>query len=352
MSHRLATGTFLAALILAGIFLLVGVWPPLPLDPALAEPQWPRTTMVAVGDILLGRKLGLMMEEADDFTLPLTDIAEPLRSATIAVGNLEGPLCPKPPFTRRGMVFRVNPRGVETLLFAGFDVVTLANNHAYDGGPRCLSFTLDHLRAHGILRAGAGKTYEEAHTEEILERNGVRFAFLGYTFAVHNDYPGSRLPVVAGRDPASLHRDVARARKNADVVIVMLHDGSEYTRNVARVTRRFSRAAIDAGASVVLGHHPHVVQRVEHYRNGWIFYSLGNFVFEQYNPGAREALMARLTFRGTFLEKVEALPVYIDSFAHPRLATEEESRAILDAINLSDALLWPAPVRSPRSRRR
>jgi poly-gamma-glutamate synthesis protein (capsule biosynthesis protein) len=151
--------------------------------------------------------------------------------------------------------------------------------------------------------------------------------------------------VIAGRNLEQMKRDVASVRAVADIVMVSLHDGAEYTRRVARETEEFARAAIDAGATAVLGHHPHVPQRVEQYKDGWIFYSLGNFAFQQKTPPeVRHTLIARLTFTGKSLAQVEAVPGYIETFARPRLANGEEAAAILKGIGLSGPLLWSAPT--------
>lgn len=319
---------------------------------AADPPGPPEITIVAAGDILLGRRLGALMRETGDYTLPFRQIGETLRAADIAFGNLEGMFCAAPPYPESGMVFRVRPEAIGSLLSAGLDVVSVANNHALDGGEGCLAFTLDHLAAAGIAAAGAGIGYDAAHAPAILERGGVRFAFLAYTYAAFNDLPGATRAVVAGRNPEAVARDVAAARALADVVLVSLHDGAEYTRRVARETEQFARAAIDAGAAAVLGHHPHVAQRVEAYGDGWIFYSLGNFVFQQPFPGTRDALLARLTFRGSRLVRVEALPVFIEDYSRPRLVAAEEAEEMMAAISLESTLLFDAdrPGESPARR--
>lgn len=321
----------LAAAVLAGC-------PAAPPEPAPSSP--PRITMVAVGDILLGRKLGRVMAESGDFTLPFRGLGEELAAADITFGNLEGPFCEAPPYPDEGMVFRVRPQAIEGLQFAGFDVMSLANNHALDGGFACLRFTLSHLRGAGILPAGAGEDYSQAHSPAIVERGGVKFAFLAYAYAGYNDAAGTTRPVVAGRKPEVVRADVAAAREQADVVFVSLHDGAEYTRRVARETEEFARAAVEAGATAVFGHHPHVPQRVERHGDGWIFYSLGNFVFQQQTPGTRSGLMARLTFAGAQLERVEAVPIWIEPMSQPRLANAEEAAAVLEAVGLENSVLW------------
>lgn len=338
----------------------LGIWlagveipaPPLPPPP-------PVITVVGVGDIFLGRKLAVEMQEKGDYSLPFASVAPLLNEADIAFGNFEGTLCEKGPWPTTGMVFRLHPDSVKSLLATGVDAVSVANNHFADGGDDCIRFSLDYLRDHGIATAGAGETYDEAHQPAILERKGVRFAFLGYTYAERNDRPSSESvnasgapakapakaapsrPTIAGRRSENVIRDVAAAREKADIVIVSLHDGAEYLTRVAQETQDFARAAIDAGALAVFGHHPHVPQRVERYKDGWIFYSLGNFVFQQNTPpNVRHALIARLTFSGKALTQVEAVPVYIENYARPRPATPEEAAEIFKRIDLEQPVLW------------
>lgn len=340
-----------SVLLILFLFLLADYlfWLPPPLDPQLALWSPARTTLVAVGDILLARNLGALMTKEDDWKIPFKPLAKILSDADIAFGNLEGPFCPRPPFTRSGIVFRADPRGVAGLEYAGFDVLSLANNHSWDGGSACARYSRDLVSGKGILTAGVGKDFAEAHAPRIVERNGVRFAFLAYTYAARNI--GHYLPrdlwvdEVAHLDAGQVRVDVAAALGQADVVIVSVHEGTEYTLRLRPLQQAFARAAIDAGASLVLGHHPHVPQRIERYQQGWIFYSLGNFVFWQFQKGTRQALMARLVFTGARLERVEAVPVFIDEPGIPRFATEEEAAAILSRIGLRHRLLWPATQR-------
>lgn len=302
----------------------------------------PRTTLVAVGDILLGRSLGTLMEESGDYSIAFRNMEPETSAADIAFANLEGPFCGEPPYPGAGMVFRVRPAAIGGLVHAGFHVLSVANNHFDNGGGACIRFSLAHLRQAGIATAGAGETYEEAHRPAILVRHGVRFAFLGYTYADLNDTPEATHPVIAGRNPERVRADVAAALGKADAVIVSLHDGTEYTARVARETEKFCHAAIDAGAALVLGHHPHVPQRIEQYHDGWIFYSLGNFIFQQYTPPeVQTALMARVTFTGARVERVEATPLVIEWHSTPRLATRAEGAPILRRIGLTKPLLWP-----------
>ncbi len=329
------------------VLLLASCSAPPPVLVPVVTPK--KTVVVGVGDILLGRKLGEMMYKSNDYTLGFARMQGQLASADIAFGNLEGPFCDRGPYPPEGMIFHVRPEAIGGLERAGFDVMNVANNHVGDAGEDCIGFTLDHLRKSKIAAVGAGRDYEEAHRGEVVERNGLRVAFLGYTYAARNDnspeaqqkLQKKSVPVVAGRSPENVRRDVAAALTRADVVIVSLHDGAEYSQRVAKETVDFAQAAIDAGATVVLGHHPHVPQRVEPYKDGWIFYSLGNFVFQQNTPAAtKTALMARLTFSGKSLDKVEAVPIVIEWYSEPRVAIEVEGNKILKSIGLEKPVIW------------
>ncbi|HKO03395.1 MAG TPA: CapA family protein [Candidatus Acidoferrales bacterium] len=328
-----------AGVILAGT-LLSAVEPDR--GPSLHPIAPPQTTLVAVGDILLGRSLGVLMEESGNYSLPFENIEREISAADIAFANLEGPFCGEPPYPGAGMIFRVRPAAIAGLEHAGFAVLSVANNHFANGGDACMRFSLEHVHAAGIATAGAGETYEEAHRPAILVRHGVRFAFLGYTYADRNDTPEAEHAVIAGRNPERVRQDVRAALQHADAVIVSLHDGTEYAARVAPETEEFCHAAIDAGAALVLGHHPHVPQRIEQYHGGWIFYSLGNFVFQQYTPPeVQTALMARITFTGARVERVEATPLVIEWHSTPRLATREEGAPILARLGLTQPLQWP-----------
>jgi len=328
-----------ASVILAGT-LLSAVQPER--DPELRPAPPPQTTLVAVGDILLGRSLGVLMEQSGNYSMPFEKIEHEISSADIAFANLEGPFCGEPPYPGEGMIFRVRPAAIAGIQHAKFAVLSVANNHFANGGDACMRFSLAHVHAAGIATAGAGETYAEAHRPAILVRHGVRFAFLGYTYADRNDTPEAEHAVIAGRNPERVREDVRAALGHADVVIVSLHDGTEYTARVAPETEEFCHAAIDAGAALVLGHHPHVPQRIERYHDGWIFYSLGNFVFQQYTPPeVQTALMARVTFSGAQIERVEATPLVIEWHSTPRLASRAEGAPILSRIGLTQPLQWP-----------
>jgi poly-gamma-glutamate synthesis protein (capsule biosynthesis protein) len=217
-----------------------------------------------------------------DPALPFRNVSGALAAADISFVNLESPFSDRGPYYDEGLIFHAAPDTIAGLELAGIDVVSIANNHARDCGPRGVEFTVNWLRSHGILPVGGSESSERTHAGVVVERHGVRFGFLGYTFDQQNGNWRDIDTRIAVTDPAVAARDLADLKKRCDVLIVSMHNGVEYmpTPNLNQIA--FAHAAIDSGAVLVIGHHPHVIQRSERYRGGNIFYSLGNLVFDQY----------------------------------------------------------------------
>lgn len=264
------------------------------------------------GDIMLSRYVGRLARARNDPTWPLHEIAPLLASADIAFANLESPFSDRGQTFDKGMVFRAEPEMVAALKTAGLDVVSTANNHVRDAGGHGIEFTLDLLAKNRIDAVGTGANPRLAHLGTILERKGVGFGFLGYTFDQSNGNHKDVDNRIAMIDVNQMRADVASMQKRADVVIVSMHAGVEYQPNPNALQQEFAHAAIDAGASAVIGHHPHVVQTVEIYGNGIIFYSLGNLVFDQFQLKTTQlGWIADLRFQGPRLTSYGIIPVDI-----------------------------------------
>jgi len=238
--------------------------------------------LIFAGDVMFSRAVRREILGTHDSALPFRKVAPLMKGADITFVNLESPFSDEGQYNEGGLVFHAAPEMVEGLKLAGVDIASTANNHARDCGPHGVEFTLAWLRSHGIRPVGSAETEQAAHEGVVLASNGVRFGFLGYTFDQKNGNWKDIDPRIALADPQAMAHDVVELRKRCDVVIVSMHNGVEYQPrpNEAQIT--FAHAAIDAGAKLVIGHHPHVVQPSETYRNGLIYYSLGNFVFDQY----------------------------------------------------------------------
>lgn len=321
-----------------------------------AEPDWnlplteqkPKiTTVLAVGDILLSRHVGAQIDKSNNPNLPYALLRDLLNSADITFGNLECPLADSSIPIREGLIFRCLTKYVPGLVNAGFDVLSTANNHAMDQGLDNLEFTIDYLKSQNIVPVGTGEM-----KEEIIERNGILFGFLAYSYSAFNDGKSTTHPQIAtlpslsppfqgGGEEGVLQSDIANLKsRGANIVIVSMHAGTEYTRKPNQEQIDFARAAIDSGADIVIGHHPHWIQTIEIYNGKPIFYSLGNFIFDQeWSRETKEGLMVELSFEAHELRSAKLIPVIIQNFCCPRLATEEEKTIILNKINLKTDII-------------
>lgn len=261
---------------------------------------------------MLSRGVRRAIIAAHDSALPFRKIAPLLASADIAFVNLESPFSDRGPYREEGLIFHAPPEAVAGLALAGVDLVSTANNHSRDCGSYGVEYTVRWLHSHGIEPLGSSDSAAQTHRGVVLVRHGIRFGFLGYTFDQKNGNWSDTDNRIATADRKTMECDVSALRKRCDVVIVSVHNGVEYARKPTRDQIEFAHAAIDAGATVILGHHPHVIQAMEAYKNGVIYYSVGNFVFDQYQrTETQRGEIAEVYFLGPYLSAAEALPVKI-----------------------------------------
>jgi poly-gamma-glutamate synthesis protein (capsule biosynthesis protein) len=245
---------------------------PRPEETTRAAEQRP-ATLVFVGDLMLGRNVeGLTDQYGPDY--PFAKIGDTLKSAGLAVANLEGPIVSAREHRRTptgSTSFNFAPDTAVALKRAGIDLVSLANNHTLDRGAAGFTETVDRLNEAGVFSIGHPK---EVATDRVAVRtvngHGIAFIAMQDVFASLNE--GQAVELV--RQVASEHPDA--------FVIAMVHWGDEYKLRHNARQERLAHAFIDAGADLIIGHHPHVVQDIEAYKNRAIFYSLGNFIFDQY----------------------------------------------------------------------
>lgn len=300
-----------------------------------------QTTIFFAGDIMLSRNVANKMQIANDFTLPFQNVKDFISHADIAFANLESPFSNLGPYFIEGsLVFNANPLSIEGLKLAGFDILSTANNHTLDQKLIGLDFTLNHLRENGIQSVGTLPSNLQVEPVTITHEN-MTYGFLAYSYTAYND-GGSVHPRVANfNDIEKLKQDVLDLKgRRADIVIVSMHAGTEYTRTPSQKQIDFAHTAIDAGADLVIGHHPHWVQTVEQYNGKWIFYSLGNFVFDQmWSQDTKEGLTLLVTYKNSEITKIELKPVIIENYCCPRWANEEETKTILGRLGLTEPIL-------------
>lgn len=300
--------------------------------------------LVAVGDLMLARALGYQIAQGNT-AFPFQKVVEPLRAGDITVGNLESALGDRGAPVVKSYTFQAPPAAVDALAWAGFDVVSLANNHALDYGPTALLQALDLLQAQNIAVIGAGPDATTAHTAFYTTTHGLRLAFLGYVhvpvesrgFVTESWTATATTPGVAWAYPEVVAADVQAALPNVDHVIVVLHSGYEYQAAPSPPQIAAAHAAIDAGATMVIGHHAHILQGIEFYNGGVIVYGLGNFAFEIDGDPATAILNAWLDQDG--VRSLELIPALIQFGGQPRLAEAWEAPAIAERVYYLTRLL-------------
>lgn len=303
----------------------------------------PEIELVAVGDILLDRGIARRIER-EGTRVVFARVRDVISAADLAFGNLESPVTNRCERGPQRIAFRASPRYMESLADAGFDVMSLANNHSMDCGRQGLLETMRNLRLRGLLGSGAGRTRAEAESFVIVSRKGIRIAFVSFTAIapLPSRPPRDNEPSVALASRAALERAVVSAGRDADAVVVSLHWGVEYSYRPVVEQVSLAHAAVEAGADVVLGHHPHtlagleVIRRPSTSRAGraLIAYSLGNFVFDSPRWLGRrvtESVILRFRLSRSGLVSAEVLPVVLEDYL-PRPADSSEAQSILSRL--------------------
>jgi poly-gamma-glutamate capsule biosynthesis protein CapA/YwtB (metallophosphatase superfamily) len=202
-----------------------------------------------------------------------------LRIADIAMVNLENPISVRGKIIEKEFNFRMHPKYISILKDGGIDIVTSANNHVFDYGEDALYDTMRFLDSAGIKFVGIGKNIHDAREPVIFTVKNKKIAFLGY-FGNGDWYPATKSnPGTAPRSKAFIEEDIKKLKGTVDYVIVNFHWGEESEEYPDEYQKDLAHFTIDAGADLIIGHHPHVLQGIEKYNKGIIAYSLGNFIF-------------------------------------------------------------------------
>ncbi len=301
------------------------------------EPSQPATiTVAAVGDMIFDRKVKSLVQSAGGLE-PLEEVAAQLAAADVAVGNLESPMSDGGTRnTAKDVTFRGDPRGVEGLVAAGFDFLSLANNHVLDYGADALADTVTLLDENGIGHSGAGANRDAAWTPAVVERNGATVAFLSFSHILPAGFvaTGSSAGLAQGRNNMDAVEEAIRSAKESyDYVIVSFHWGVEYEDDCNGDQVTDAHRAVDAGADMVMSHHPHVIQAVEYYNGRLIAYSLGDFVFDHYSRKTGEAFILDASLGPSGVSDVTITPVYLDENGKPEYVHNEEATTILQRLH-------------------
>lgn len=276
-------------------------------------------TLVVTGDVIPARQVNVESTRRGDFLWPFRPTADFVRNADITYSNLESPLLAGCPVTSQGFQFCGDTRFVNGLTFSGVKVVNLANNHAGNYGSPGVDSTVQLLERNGIRTSGLGPV-------AVIEVRGIRFGFVGFN--------GVGVKV----DREAVRLGIAHAREQADIVVVQFHWGKEYERqplpDPAVPTPddpvELGHLAIDEGADLVIGNHPHWYQGVEVYRDHLITYAHGNFVFDQmWSEETRQGVIGTYTFFDRRLVGAAWRPVRIYDYGQPRFEDAAYDQRVL-----------------------
>jgi poly-gamma-glutamate synthesis protein (capsule biosynthesis protein) len=300
---------------------LADIFPPRDLSALKLDPSRVRT-LIATGDVIPARYTDVTIRQrGDDFLYPVAATKDITAAADLTVINLEAPLIEDCPYHDSGLLFCGRPGIVAAFQAGGVDVVTLENNHIGNQGPEGIAETVGHLEAAGLIWA-------DRDTPAVIDVRGLKFGFLAYNGVEHT------LPREV------MLAEIKRLRPKVDVLAVAVHWGAEYVSIPQAVPPvaddnpvEIAHLAIDAGADLLIGNHPHWVQAVEVYKGKFIAYAHGNFIFDQmWSYETRVGVIGKYTFYDDTLVGVEFTPTLIQDYAQPVPLEGAERQAVLDGM--------------------
>lgn len=271
---------------------------------------------------------------------PFQKTAEFINSHDLAFCNLECVISKRGDPIGKIYTFRGDPSFVEGLKRSGFNIFCLANNHTLDYGREALVDTKEILERTGFYTIGAGKSQFEASMGKAIKIKGTSLVFLAYvTMPLEGITYSEDLPGPAQSDIDGIIQEIRRVKKTADFIIVSFHWGAEFSPFPSDKQKEYAHRAIDNGADLVIGHHPHVIQSIEKYKGKYIIYSLGNFVFDQHKLVGRESIIFGCTFENGRIVSPYIVPILINKFQpllsegfQPDFAVGEDFYQIVDRV--------------------
>jgi poly-gamma-glutamate capsule biosynthesis protein CapA/YwtB (metallophosphatase superfamily) len=295
----------------------------------------PQVKLSFVGDVIFSSRVEDQLKNFG-YDYPYTFVKDYLQKADYTIANLETPVTNRGDVQKKDYVYRSSPMALPAFKEAGVDMVNLANNHVMDYGKEGLLDTFDNLKKIGIPYIGAGKDAGEAYSPVIVEKQGIKIAFLGFSRVVPDgswkagvQHPGVaetynyKVPVEA----------IQKAKQQADLVVVIAHWGVEREDHPDKYQKELSHRYIDAGADLIVASHPHVLQGFESYKGKWIAYSLGNFIFTiNENQKTWESVILQATCSKDKSCNLDLVPIQ-NKLARPELMTQEQGAKLFERLS-------------------
>ena len=302
---------------------------------AASEGDEDAVTILAVGDVYIGGSAEFYLKK-NGYSYPFRETENIIRNSDIALANLEAPLTDSVNvLMEKKFVLKTAPAAASAIKTAGFDVVTLANNHIMDYGADGLKDTIDLLDKASIRHTGAGQDLKEARTPALFNIRGTKVAFLAYSNVFPEEFYATENSAGTAQGLYEhIKADIKNISKHVDIVVVSFHWSEELARYPKEYQIRLAHLAIDNGADLVVGHHPHVIQGVERYKDGIVFYSLGNFAFGSFSQ-APEGIMAIVKLNKGKLISAEIIPLNVNNkevLFQPKPLQGEGAVSVIDDI--------------------
>lgn len=292
-------------------------------------------SVAVTGDVMFARKMPNVLSMDSS---PFAGVSDVVSNVDLLLVNFENAATSSGNAVKGDVPLSCDPSYVPLLKANNNTVASLANNHAFDYGIEGMKDTVKNLKDAGITPIGAGETEDEAHQAVVKEINGRKITILNYmdsnNFA---EYSYDVMPYANGSTPGYSAYDSADAQKqiaehnDSDIIIAYLHFGNEYSNSPNEDQVKIAHELIDYGADVVLGSHPHVTQGIEVYKGKPVFYSLGNFIFDQSNTATHSAYFVKLDLVDNTCV-CTVYPIYISNYL-PQYMSSEDGTSLLS--NLS-----------------
>jgi poly-gamma-glutamate capsule biosynthesis protein CapA/YwtB (metallophosphatase superfamily) len=292
--------------------------------------------LAIVGDMEINRK---------DPKKVFEKVVPELQKADIRFGGLEASLSVRGDPAQGKIVMRHSPEMITGYLAGGFEVVAFASNHCLDYGMDPFMDTLGLLDRHRIRYVGAGRNIDEARRPAILEQKGTRLGFLSYLLGpplgwgahpmkagvapIRQD-PLFGPPYVNEEDLEAMVSDIKKTKSEVDVLISSYHWGASQSRTLTVSQKAVAHAAIDFGADLIIGRHPHILQGIEVYKGKIIFYALGNFVLDHahpmFTPTVKESILVKCIIQEKAIRRLSFVPVFLGDDGRPEILMKGDKR--------------------------
>ncbi|AKF92796.1 CapA family protein [Brevibacillus laterosporus] len=299
------------------------------------KPTPDNVRLTFAGDIMMSGHVETLLKDKG-YDHAFTHVKDIFLADDYTIGNLETPITEKgTPAANKQFVYRSSPEAVTAMKKSGIDLVNLANNHSMDQGEDGLLDTMYTLDKEKIAYVGAGVNADRAYSPVFVERNGIKMAFFGFSRVVPEIswYAGkNKTGLAVMYDPKRAAEAVQAAKKEADLVIVIAHWGKEKVDFPVEHQKELAKALVSAGADLIVGGHPHVLQGFEQLDGKWIAYSMGNFIFTRATqPKTWETMLLQATLTKEGVKELKMIPYHAE-LGQAVPMNEENSRQLIKRI--------------------